>query len=72
MQIKYVYSVRFEHALPQLPDSLHDTMTFVIVLILTVGLNLNTITFGVFFVCKEKKVQKYNMFEFSWVHPECS
>lgn len=64
MQIKYVYSVRFEHALPPSPDSLRDTMTFTIVLILTVGLNL-------FFVCKgkkkkgKKKMQKYKMFEFS-------
>lgn len=58
MQIKYVYSVRFEHVLPQLPDSLHDTMTFIIVLILTVRWNLNTKTFGVFFVCKCKKKEK--------------
>lgn len=53
MQIKYVYSVRFEHVLLQLPDSLHDA-TFIIVLILTVGLNLNTVNSGVILLQMQK------------------
>lgn len=52
MQIKDIYSVKLEHVLLPLPDSLRDTMTFIILLALTVGLNLNTVTFGVFFVRK--------------------
>lgn len=61
MQTKCVCSVRFEHVQRQSPDSLHDTMTFIILLILTAKINLNILPFRSFLcVCKcgEGEVEK--------------
>lgn len=76
MQTKCVYLVQFEHVQPQLPDSLHDTTAFAVVLIFTARINLNTLPFGSFVcvcvcVCKcggegeGKQLQKYYIFAFS-------